>query len=114
MADRFLFDVNVCLDVLLKRRPFWEDAATIFQSAEKGYIKGLVSAISFDTMFYILDSDIGAVKAQTELRRFRKHIHVAPVDTTVVDKALDAGWGDLEDALQYYSAEFSKCKALIT
>lgn len=114
MADRVLLDVNVCLDVLLKRKPFWEDAAKIFLAAEKGQIDGRVSAISFDTMFYILRADIGSAKAQTELKRLRTHIHVATVDTVVIDNALNAGWNDLEDALQYYSAESKECKALIT
>lgn len=114
MADRVLLDVNICLDVMLKRKPFWEDSAKIFLAVEKGQIEGRVSAISFDTMFYILRSDIGSAKAQTELKHLRKHIHVSIVDTVVVDNALNAGWGDLEDALQYYSAESSECKALIT
>lgn len=114
MAESVLLDVNVCLDVLLKRNPFWSDAATIFQAVEKGRIQGTVSAISFDTIFYILSSDIGAVKAQKELRRFRNHIDVSTVNASVVDNTLNAGWGDLEDAIQYYSAEYSNCKALIT
>lgn len=114
MADRILLDINVCLDVMLKRNPFWEDSAKIFLAAEKGQIEGRVSAISFDTMFYILRSDIGSAKAQTELKRLRKHIHISAVDSEVVDAALNAGWADLEDALQYYSAVYSECKALIT
>jgi predicted nucleic acid-binding protein len=114
MADRILLDVNVCLDVLLKRQPFWEDSAKIFLAAEKGLIQGRVSAISFDTMFYILRSEIGSAKAQTELKRLRKYMYVSAVDAKVVDHALNAGWADLEDAIQYYSAEFSKCKVLIT
>lgn len=114
MADRVLLDVNVCLDVLLKRNLFWEDSAKIFLAAEKGQIQGRVSAISFNTMFYILRADIGSAKAQTELKRLRTHIHVSAVDAEVVDRALGAGWSDLEDALQYYSVEFSECKALIT
>lgn len=114
MADKFLIDVNVCLDVLLERNPFWNDAAVIFQAAENKQIRGLVSAISFDTMFYVLRSDIGAARAQLELKRFRQHIYISTVDGTVVDNALAAGWCDLEDAVQYYSAIFSDCKAVIT
>jgi hypothetical protein len=64
--------------------------------------------------FYILRSDLGSAKAQKELIRLRKHIFVSAVDAEVVDAALNAEWNDLEDAIQYYSAEFSKCKALIT
>ncbi|MDZ7718476.1 MAG: PIN domain-containing protein [Balneolaceae bacterium] len=114
MADRVLLDVNVCLDVLLKREPFWEDSAKIFLAAERDQIAGRVSAISFDTMFYILRSDLGSAKAQAELKRLRTHIQISAVDTSVVDHALNAEWSDLEDALQYYSAKFSKCKAIIT
>lgn len=65
-------------------------------------------------MFYILSSDIGPVKAQTALSHFNQRIHVATVDNTVIDNALKAKWQDMEDALQFYSAEISNCKALIT
>jgi len=114
MADNYLIDVNICLDVLLKRELFWRDSAKIFQAAENNEIRLFVSAISFDTIFYILSSDIGASSAQRELNKFRLHISVAPVDGSVVDRALDASWKDLKDALQYYSAAISDCKALIS
>lgn len=65
-------------------------------------------------MFYILRSDIGTARAQQELKRLRNYIKVAPADSMTVDRALDANWRDLEDALQYFSAVSAKCDALIT
>ncbi|NBC02119.1 MAG: hypothetical protein GVY20_00270 [Bacteroidetes bacterium] len=62
MADRVLLDINVCLDVLLKRKLFWEDAAKIFMAAEKGQIQGWVSSISFDTSFTFFVQILGLPK----------------------------------------------------
>jgi len=114
MADSFLLDVNVCLDVLLKRRPFLNDAARIFQAAEKGEIRAVVSAVSIDTIFYVLRPGIGDMQAQQEIKRMRTHIGVARVNTTVIDRALDAGWNDFEDAIQYFSAILNGCEAVVT
>jgi predicted nucleic acid-binding protein len=54
MAHKPLLDVNICLDLFLKRNPHFHSAAQIFQASELGKIRAVVSAISFDTLFYIM------------------------------------------------------------
>lgn len=114
MANKVLLDVNVCLDVLLKRLPHFDNAGRIFQAVEDGTITALVSVISFDTLFYLLRPSLGSLKAQKELLRLRKHIGVASIGTEIIDHALHAGWKDFEDALHYYSAESNHCDAIIS
>jgi len=41
-------------------------------------------------------------------------VSVSTVDEEIVDLALNSGWSDFEDALQYYSALNSGCGVLIT
>ena len=40
-------DTNVLLDVLTRREPFYADSVMIWTLAERGRVRGLVSAISF-------------------------------------------------------------------
>lgn len=47
-------DTNVLLDVLAQSEPFYSDAARIWSLAERGRIEGLVSAISFNNIYYIV------------------------------------------------------------
>ena len=48
MAPKILLDVNICLDVLLDRLPFIEEAGKIFNSIELNKVDPYLSAISFD------------------------------------------------------------------
>ena len=46
-----LIDTNVLLDVLLRREPFYEDAARILLLSEKGKFNGFVSASAITDIF---------------------------------------------------------------
>lgn len=112
--DSILLDINVCLDFILKREPFSNSAGKIFQAVEHKRLKAIISAISFDTMFYVLRPILGSQEATNKLHELTLHTHIGLVDDQVVYNALPAGWKDLEDALQYYTAIVSECDAVIT
>jgi predicted nucleic acid-binding protein len=114
MEDKVLTDVNVCLDLLMDRKPFVEHSGQLFELAENGDIQLCISGLSFDTLFYVMRPAIGAKKSIAKLRLLRKHIKVAEVNTRVVDQALQSGWTDLEDALQYFCAVQNGCNYLVT
>ena len=46
-----LIDLNVILDVLQRREPFYAASAAILAHAENRHIRGLVAAHSFTTLF---------------------------------------------------------------
>ncbi|NGP87689.1 type II toxin-antitoxin system VapC family toxin [Fodinibius halophilus] len=114
MASKYLIDINVCLDALLKRKKFWHDAGLIFQAAEEGNIQAAVSAVSYSTIFYFARSEYGSKDAITRIRAFRELTHISTVDKTIVDGALKSGWKDFEDAVQYYCAIHNDCNGIIT
>lgn len=114
MAHKALVDVNVCLDVLLDRKPFVAHSGRIFEEIEAGNIEGVISGISFDTLFYIMRPAVGWKKAVERLRLLMVYFTVGAVDVDTVDNALQAGWKDLEDALQYFCAVLSGCDYVIT
>ncbi|WP_234573069.1 type II toxin-antitoxin system VapC family toxin [Rhodohalobacter sp. 614A] len=114
MAIRVLADVNVCLDVLMDRKPFVEYSGRIFEEAEKGKIILMISGLSFDTLFYVMRPSMGAKKTTELLRLLCSHIEIGTIDDKVVRQAIEAGWRDLEDALQYYCALENDCDYLVT
>ena len=57
---------------------------------------------------------VSARHAQEVLRDFKQLVTVLPVDDCVVEQALQAGFADFEDALQYFSAIGGGCNALLT
>lgn len=50
---KILIDTNIVLDVLLKREPFYEEAAKVLKLAAKEYMQEYVSASAVTDIYYI-------------------------------------------------------------
>lgn len=114
MVEKILVDVDICLDLLLDRKPFVQDSGRIFELGEQKKIDLTISAISIDTLFYVIRPAMGAAKATETIRALLKITKIAPVTADVIKKALDAGWSDLEDTIQYFTAVNAGCTCLLT
>jgi predicted nucleic acid-binding protein len=98
------FDTNVLLDVLLRREPFSRDAAAVWTLAERRNINGSVSVISFTNIFYILRRLRDRSAARQAMQILRNIFTPVPFDDQILNQAIDSGFQDLEDAVQYFSA----------
>ncbi len=54
MMDRLFLDTNVVIDLLGEREPFYDSAAKIATLADKGRVNLTVSALTYSTVFYLL------------------------------------------------------------
>lgn len=113
-AFRVLIDLNVVLDVLMHRESFWEDAARIWALVEMQQVTGFIAGHSFTTLFYLYRRQAGQEGAYQAIRRLLQVFAVAGVDQTAITAACDLGWKDFEDAVQYTSAQGTRCQFLIT
>ena len=111
---RVFLDTNVLLDVLGDRRPFVGQAKPIWLLVERGRIEGLVSALSFSNVFYILRKYAGAQTALASLRQLRATFTAVACDQGVIDRALASDFGDFEDAVQYFSARAADAACIVT
>lgn len=111
---RVLFDLNVVLDVLMYREPYFADAARLWALAETGQIKGFVAGHSFTTLFYLYRRQSDAERAYQALRRMLRVFQVASVDHKAVEMACDLAWRDFEDAVQATAANGAGCHYLVT
>ena len=109
-----LCDINVILDIFLKRDPSDAPAARLFTLIEEKKLQGYLSAQSFPTMFYILSKELKREKAMRVLEKLRIVFRVAAVDEKVIDLSLASSFKDFEDAVQYYSALHVRADCLIT
>jgi predicted nucleic acid-binding protein len=109
-----LCDINVILDIFLKRDPFYAPAARLFTLIEEKKLHGYLSAQSFPTLFYILSKELKREKAVRILEKVRIVFRVAAVDERVIDLSLASTFKDFEDAVQYYSALHVRADFLIT
>jgi len=107
-------DTNILLDVLLRRAPFFNESQKIWFLAERGKIQGLISTLSFSNIYYIVRKLAGPKRAESMLAMLRDCFSPVAFDEQVLNQAMDAGFSDFEDAIQYFSALRADADCLIT
>ena len=113
-ALRVLFDLNVILDVLQRREPFYAMSASALASAEAGQVEGLVAAHSLTTLFYLVGRDQSPEQARVILAELLRFLAVAGVDRQVIQGALNLPYRDFEDAVQMMAAMQAGATHLVT
>jgi predicted nucleic acid-binding protein len=111
---RILVDLNIILDVLQKREPFYEASAGLLAMIETGKIEGFVAAHSITTLFYLVSKDQSPAAARVILTSLMQFLKIAPVDHAVIEAALNMPYKDFEDAVQMVSAMQCKANFLVT
>ena len=109
-----LIDLNILLDVLQKREPFYEISVHLLASIETGRVRGYVAAHSITTLFYLIKKDRSAAEARAMITNFLQFIKIAPIDQGTLEQALNLDYDDYEDAVQMISAVQCKADCLIT
>ena len=107
-------DANVLMDVLLEREPFVGASRKVWFLAERGRVQGLVSALTFPNAWYIVRKLRGAKAAMSMMTMLRDSFAPVALDEQVLNQAIDAGFADFEDAIQYHSALRSGADCLVT
>ena len=111
---RVLVDINVILDVLQKREPFYKASAGLLAALERGEAKGYVSAHSITTLYYLLQKGKSSFEARATITSLLQIFKIAQVDQETIEQALTLEFRDFEDAVQMVSALRSKVDFLIT
>jgi len=109
-----LFDLNVILDVLQRREPFYDMSARALAAAETGLVESWVAAHSLTTLFYLLARYQSTVQARVALMDLLTFLSVAPLDQAVIEQALNLPYPDFEDAVQMMAAVRSGVQYLVT
>jgi len=113
MIQIFL-DTNVILDLLAKRSPFYDSIAKVATLADEKKIRLVSSPISFTTIEYVLSKYESSDSILNKLRKFKIICQVCEVNDETIEKALNSGFADFEDSVQYFSAIQSSCSIIIT
>ncbi|ACM20118.1 toxin, PIN family [Geotalea daltonii FRC-32] len=114
MKRTVFVDTDIILDILTSREPFYQPAARLFTLVERGEIKACVSSLTFANLFYILRKELSSPKAIEVLKKLRQLVTVLAVDDKIIGLALNTGFNDFEDAIQYQTALSKEIAWLIT
>ena len=109
-----LIDLNILLDVLQKREPFYNASARVLALIETGEITGFIASHSLPTLFYLIRKEKSVSEGRAVLTNILQILKVAPVDQTTIEQALNLDYPDYEDAVQMMAAVQQKVDALIT
>lgn len=109
-----LFDTDVLLDVLLERRPFYQDSALAWSLAENNEIKGFACAITFTNIFYITQRLKNGREAKKIVKKIHRIFSTAPCNEKVMQKAINSDQSDFEDAVQYECGLEAELELLLT
>ena len=112
---RIFIDTNILLDLLLERQPWVKEASVLFSMADRKEVELLCCSLSFSTAVYLM----GRLKYErkeiiTKLTLAKSLCQVTTVDDSVIDRALQSDFTDLEDAMQYYSALAANAELIVT
>lgn len=114
MTNLFI-DTDIIVDFLIDRKPFSREAAIIFTLIDQKKLKGYVSSLTFSNLFYVLRKIEPQKKVISKLDSLSKLLTVLKVDDQNIRDAIDSGFPDFEDSIQYYCARgCKKVEAIIT
>lgn len=113
--SRLLIDTNIVIDLLSKRKNFYDEAAELFSLADKKELELTISSLTFANTNYILTKLTSATEARAILRKFKVLVEILSLDDKITELALsDDNFPDFEDGLQYYSAIENQIDVIIT
>lgn len=112
---KLLIDNNIVIDLLSKRKEFYDEAAELFSRADRKEIILTISSLTFANTNYILTKLKSAKEAREILRKFQLLVSILSLDDKIIQLAIsDDDFPDFEDALQYYSAMENQIDIIIT
>ena len=109
-----MIDLNVLVDVLQRRTPFFFPSAKVCDAARTGRCEGLVAAHAITTLFYIIRKGADKTGAEKALDWLLSTFDIAPADKAVIVAARLLNFADFEDAVVSASAVARSCDYIVT
>ena len=111
---KIFVDTNILLDLLFQRRGFFLDAKRLFNYSKSRNIDIFISAISINTIYYLLQKKFTKEHSKHLLEYIYDIIDILPFDENIIFLAHQSSFKDLEDGFQYFTAKEHHIPLLIT
>lgn len=112
MKHRVYFDSNVLLDFFFERGT--TGVTELFESIDQRKIIGFVSISSIQICIYFLEKSKGLEAAKAILEMIILNFELLEANKNTLIKAIKSDFGDLEDALQYFTAFENDISVIVT
>ncbi len=111
---KVLIDTNVILDVLSKRKEFFEDSSKIFKLCEVKKIEGFISALSIPNIVYIMRKELNIDKIKDVIEKLMLVFGITELRGEDLKRASQIDFADYEDAVQSCQASRIKADYIVT
>lgn len=111
---RYLLDINVVLDYLQQREPWYPMAKALFLAKRQEKVDLFIAANSVATLYYLIRKQDTRKKSHAKIGMLLDRLRLADVTGSVVTRALGLGLDDLEDGLQAAAAMEAAIPVLVT
>jgi predicted nucleic acid-binding protein len=108
-------DIDVLLDVVIKREDFYLASFQIVQLIEQKKLNGYITPMTINNIYYFTRKELSHSHALSLIEKLMVIFNVAGIDKSGIISALNSDFKDFEDALQNYSAlQHPEIETLIT
>ena len=111
---RLMLDLNVLLDVVQRREPFYEASASVVSRAVTGEDSGFLPGHALTTCHYVVRRFSGKHQADDFVDWVLTHLEIVPQDKAQFIRARSLSMSDFEDAAIASAAEVSECDLIIS
>lgn len=99
-----LCDTDIILDVITGRLPHAVDSSSLFTLIDQEEIKASASSFAFSNLYYVLRKYATHNRVISRLKELSEILSILNVDEPIIKAALQSGFKDFEDAIQYQAA----------
>jgi len=111
---RYLLDINIVLDYLQQREPWYPLAKALFLAESQERVDLFVAANTIATLHYFIRKKDSRKKALAKIEILLLRLRLADVTGAVITRALQLGLEDLEDGIQAGAAMEARIPVLVT
>lgn len=104
MAYNFFIDSDILLDVLVERKPFFDNSFALFTAQYNNLIQLYTTASIILNIQYAGNKLLGKTQAKAAVQKILSFIKICVTEKQAIVKAYNSQFTDVEDAIQYYSA----------
>ncbi|NTV74110.1 MAG: type II toxin-antitoxin system VapC family toxin [Holophaga sp.] len=111
---RYLLDINIVLDYLMQRQPWYPLAKGLFVAESQEKAELFISANTVATIHFLIRKRDSRKKALAKIEILLQRLRLADVTAAVIARALRMGLDDLEDGIQAGAAIEAGIPVLVT
>jgi predicted nucleic acid-binding protein len=111
---KVIVDLNIVLDVLQKREPFYETSAKVLSLALEKKLDICLPAHALTTIYYIIHKVTSKPQANSAIEWLVEHFKIAVLEKATFLTALALSFNDFEDAVVVGSALHNDCVYVVT